>query len=157
MYFQFNLFFWLFGQLFDNMSPVVCLSYSQDTPNTWLASTEQFDLSPRVVIGDPGLAIHGPFDCWHVKCSVPLPKAESWCAGSFVFSCLTSDPRAITGSWYTFKQQQQQQQMQLVYLAPAWEMCVFPDLLLRFAKESLYEYFYDLCIFPWICVYVVFW
>lgn len=83
----------------------VSLPYSQSTPNTWPASTEQFDLSPRVVIGEPGLVIHGPFDCWHAKCSVPIPKAESWCAGSFIFSCLTSDPSAITSSWYTLKQQ----------------------------------------------------
>lgn len=77
------LFFWLFCQLFDKMCPIVSLPYSLGTPNTCLALTEQFDLSPCVVIGGPGLVIHGPFGCWHVKCSVPIPKAESWFAGSF--------------------------------------------------------------------------
>lgn len=32
------------------------------------------------MFGGPGLVIHGPFDCWHVKCSVPIPQAESWFA-----------------------------------------------------------------------------
>lgn len=120
--FQWNLFFCLFCQLFDNMCPIVSLSYSQTAPNTCcLAVTEQFDPSPCVVIGGSGLVIHGPFDCWHVKCLVPIPKAESWCARSFVFSCLTSDPRTITGSSRIFKQQQQQ--LRLAHLAAAWVMC----------------------------------
>lgn len=50
---------------------------SQGAPITCLALTEQFDLSPRVVIGGPGLVNYGSFVCWHVKCSVPIPKAES--------------------------------------------------------------------------------
>ena len=124
--FQWNLFFCLFCQLFDNMCPIVSLPYSQTAPNTCcLAVTEQFDPSPCVVIGGSGLVIHGPFDCWHVKCLVPIPKAGSWCARSFVFSCLTSDPRTITGSSRIFTQQQQQQQQQppLAHLAAARAMC----------------------------------
>lgn len=129
--FQWNLFFYLFCQLFDNMCPIVSLPYSQTAPNTCcLAVTEQFDPSPCVVIGGSGLVIHGPFDCWHVKCLVPIPKAESWCARSFVFSCLTSDPRTITSSsrsssscrWLTL----------LLH-----ERCVVPDLLLRWGKMIL--------------------
>lgn len=77
------LFLWLFCQLFDKMCPIVSLPYSLGAPNTCLALTEQFDLSPCVVIGGPRLVIHGPFDCWHVKCSVPIPKAKSWFAGRF--------------------------------------------------------------------------
>lgn len=113
--FQRNLFPFclLFCQLFDNMCPL----YSQTAPNTWLTLIDHFDLSPFVVIGGPGLVIHGPFDCWHVKCSVPIPKAESWFAGIFVFSCLTSDPRTITGSSV------KQQRLPLAHLAAAWEMC----------------------------------
>lgn len=143
-----SLFFWLFCQLSYNMSPVVSLPYSHGTPNTWLASTEQFDLSHCVVIGDPGLVIHGSFDCWHVKCLVPLPKAEPWCAGSFVFSCLTSDPKTITGSWYTFKQQQ----MRLVHLAAGWGICVVPDLLVRSGKAWLYQW-----LFVFLQIYHSFW
>lgn len=93
--------------VWQHVSPCV-LPYSQTAPNTCVALTEQFDLSPCVLIGGPGLVIHGPFDCWHVKCLVPIPKAESWFAGSFVFSCLTSDPRTITCYSCIFKQQQQQ-------------------------------------------------
>lgn len=70
--------------------------YSQTSPNTCMALKEQFDLSPCVVIGGPGLVIHGPFDCWHVKCSVPIPKAESWFARSFRFQLFDLRP----GSYY---------------------------------------------------------
>lgn len=90
---------------FDNISLIVSL-YSQGTPNTCLAVEQQFDLWPFVVIGGPGVVIHGLFDCWHVKCSVPIPEAEPWFAGSFIFSSLTSDPVVITGSWRILTQQQ---------------------------------------------------
>lgn len=66
--FQLNLFLWMFCQLFDNMCPALSLLNSQTAPNTCMALTEQFDLSTCIVIGGPGLVIHGPFDCWHVKC-----------------------------------------------------------------------------------------
>lgn len=71
--FQRNLFRGLFCQLFGYMCP----PYSQTAPNTCLTLIEHFDLPPFVVIGGPGLVIHGQFDCWHVKCSVPIPKAKS--------------------------------------------------------------------------------
>lgn len=67
---------------------------SQSIPKVALIpATFKSSYSPFVVIGRPELVIYGLFDCWHVKCLVPTPKAELWLAGSFVFSCLTFDLR----------------------------------------------------------------
>lgn len=67
---------------------------SQSVPKVaLLPAAFKSSYSPFVVIGRPELVIYGLFDCWHVKCSVPTPKAELGLAGSFVFSCLTFDLR----------------------------------------------------------------
>lgn len=142
----------MFCQLFDNMCPIVSLPYSQTAPNTCLAYTEHFDLSPFIVIGGPGLVIHGPFDCWHVKCSVPIPKAEIM---SFVFSCLTYDLRTITGSSVKL------QRLPLAHLAAAWEMCgprppsemsekLFCQIF-KMIPSDLWLFFCKPCVFTVLC------
>lgn len=89
---QWNLLVSLFCQLSANMCLIVPPPvHPQGAPQTCVALTEQFDLSPCVVIGGAGVVIHGPFHWWHVKCSVLIPEAESGFAESFVFSCLTFD------------------------------------------------------------------
>lgn len=114
------------------MSPIVSFPYSQGAPNTCLALTEQFDPSPCVVIGGPGLVIHGPFDCWHVKCLVPIPKAESWFAGSSRFQLFDLWPR----SYYWLLMHLQAAATTSGSPLLLHERCVVPDLLVRWRKRA---------------------
>lgn len=66
LFFKCFLFLPLFCQLLHNICPIVPLPYSQDAPNTCLASTEQFDLSPHVVIGGTWAA--NPRAVWLLAC-----------------------------------------------------------------------------------------
>lgn len=73
----------MFCQLFNNMPPPP--PFIPKLPLIPAYPKERFDLSPFIVIGGSELVIHGPFDCRHVKCSVPIPKAEIMICWEFRF------------------------------------------------------------------------